>query len=807
MQIQKILSELTVDEKIRLLSGDGDWHTYDCNKKVPSIMMTDGPHGLRKVLDEKVGDVNQSKPATCFPTASAVASSWDPSLSEKMAGAIAKEAKHEQISIVLGCGTNMKRSPLCGRNFEYYSEDPFLAGKMATGFIKGMENGGVGTSLKHFAGNSQETRRMTSNSEIDERALREIYLTAFEMAVKEGKPASVMASYNRINGTYGAANRHLLIDILRDEWGYEGAVISDWGATIDVANCLRNGLTLEMPDSHGYHPSVLKKAYKKGLISDAELDEWAGRVLSTLSVLAENVEEGAEVDYEENNRIAREIETKSAVLLKNEGILPIATNQRLLVVGELAENMRFQGGGSSHISPVFQKSAVETLTEAGYDVTYFKGYENDNEEASEYLESEVLTYLKRYFSKTEMKVVFFIGLTESFEGEGYDRKDLSIPRNQVLLLEKISKLIGKENIAAISFGGAPMDFSWDDKVSGVLHMYLGGQAVGEAVADLVSGKVNPSGKLAETVPLCKEDTPANRYFAKPYDDVEYRESIFMGYRYYETFDIPVKFPFGFGLSYTEFEYQNLSVGDTFESGEMIVSFDVKNIGKVAGEEIAELYVMPDTPKVMRSKTELKGFAKVFLKPGESKRVSITLNDRSFSVFDISKNAFSVIAGDYKLAVGASVKDIRLSKDIKVLGEDYFRDDREEFPSYFKPQAGGMEIPEKEFEKLYGSALSKLKERHRGTFDLTCSFDDVSKNSLMGKVVRGFVNIAVKFMFPGKSMEDPAMKMVYKTLTEGALEGLIATSGGAISPKLADMMVLNANRRYLKAFFRMFGRRV
>lgn len=805
MDAQAILKTLTTDEKIKLLTGDGDWHTYGCKGKAPVIMMTDGPHGLRKVEAEKLGDVNASKPATCFPTASAVASSWNPETSKKMAQAIAGEARREKISIVLGCGTNMKRSPLCGRNFEYYSEDPFLAGRMATGFINGMQEKGVGTSLKHFAANSQETRRMTSNSEIDERALREIYLPAFEMTVKDAKPTTVMSSYNRTNGEYGSANRHLLKEILRDEWGFDGAVISDWGATIDVVECFKNGLTLEMPDNRGYHADVLKKAYENGRITEAELDEWALNVLTKLSALSEKVSDGETVDYTENNNIAREIEEDSAVLLKNEEILPISTDSEIVVIGELAKNMRFQGGGSSHITPVYCKDAISALKEAGYTVTYSKGYNCKDESVDEALENEAISLVSKATKERKAKVLFFLGLTDAFEGEGYDREDINVPVNQVKLLEKIVKAAGKENVAAVTFGGAPMDFSWDENVSAVLHMYLGGQAVGEAVANLVSGRVNPSGKLAETMPLSKSDTPACRYYALDRDDVEYRESIFIGYRYYETFDVPVKYPFGYGLSYTTFEYNNLKVCDKYSNGELPVTFTVKNTGKVAGSEIAQVYVLANTPKVMRSSIELKGFAKVFLNPGEEKEVTVILNDRSFSVYDVSRNAFSIIKGTYEVAVGASVKDLRLRKTVEVEGNDYFRDDRIEFPSYFKTQKKGMDIPKEEFEKLYGRPLSKLSERDRGNFDLTCSFSDVAQKSLFGLIIRGVIGIAFRFMFPGKTKKDPEMKMVTMGLEEGALEGLIANSGGAVSPKLADMLVMNANRQYFKAFLRLFGK--
>jgi len=801
MNISETLSLLTTDEKLRLLNGVGDWHTYDCNGKLPTVMMTDGPHGLRKIEDEKVGDITGSKPATCFPTASAIASSWNTKVPAKMARAIAKEAISEDIAIVLGCGTNIKRSPLCGRNFEYFSEDPYLAGKLAASYIAAMEGCGVGTSLKHFAANSQETRRMTSNSQVDERALREIYLPAFEEAVKVGKPATVMASYNKVNNEPGAGSMKLLTEILRNEWGYEGAVISDWGACIGAVKCFKSGLNLEMPDSKGYHYNILKKAYESGEITDSEIDKWAGKVLESIVSFAEKKPEKQPVDYDEQNKIAREIENECAVLLKNNGILPVSTDRKLIVIGSLASKMRFQGGGSSHINAARNKDAVTALKEAGYETVYAEGYKSETDETDEALVSEALKLVRK--NKDDSTVLFFMGLTDTFEGEGYDRTTLDVPYNQVDLLERIEGVIGRQNIAVVSFGGAPMDFSWDDKASAVLHMYLGGQAVGESVADLVSGKCSPSGKLAETIPNAITDTPAWRYFGLQTDDVEYRESIFTGYRYYETYNVPVKYPFGYGLSYSEFEYGGLSVPEVYENGEITVSFTVKNIGKMAAMEVAEVYVMPETESFLRSKTELKGFAKVMLEPGEEREISVTLNERSFSVYDVEKKRFSVISGVYDIAVGASVQDIRLKQNIVVNGEKYSRNERELFPDYFKEQPHGMEISRNQFESLYGDKLTDYTHRKRGDYDITCSFKDVAEKSLFGNIVKGVVSIGIKIMFKDAGKNSPEMKMIKFGIEEGALEGLVSTSQGVVPPRLIAMLVLNANRKYLKAFARMF----
>lgn len=805
MDVQAVLKKLTIDEKIRLLNGVGDWHTYDCDQKVPSIMMTDGPHGIRKVEDEKIGDINTAKKATCFPTASAMASSWNPQMTYKMASAIADEALQEKISIVLGCGINIKRSPLCGRNFEYFSEDPYLTGKLASSYIKGLQDKKVGTSLKHFAVNSQETRRMTSNSQVDERALREIYLAAFEEVVKESQPTTIMASYNRINGHYACANEHLLKDILRDEWGYKGAVVSDWGACIDVVKCVKAGMDLEMPFNHGYHTKVLKDAFERGEISQEEIDRACKKVLASMTALSENVVDDYKVDYGLQDDIACELSKECAVLLKNKGSFPVR-KKKLIVIGELAKEMRYQGGGSSHIVAARHKNALESLVDQGYEVWYAKGYSNDTDVTNIAYEDEALKLIEKVFDE-DTHILFFMGLTDKFEGEGYDRKTLALPSNQVELLAKVSVGVSPKNVSAVSFGGAAMDYSWDKYVSGILHMHLGGQAVGRAAAELISGKANPSGRLSETIPLSLETTPAYRYFAPNHDDIEYRESIFVGYRYYESFGVEVKYPFGYGLSYTSFEYSDLKLNKVVSSDtnalKLIVSFKVTNTGNVAGKEVSQLYVIAPEGNFLRSKIELRGFEKVYLEPGQTREISLELNDRSFSVYDISKKEFLVISGKYQIGIGKNVKEIVLKEDIEIEGQEYFRDERSILGDYFKANKAGMDISQEQFEILYGKDLSKLSSRKRGDFDMTTSFGDIASQSLFGRIFKLGVAIAIHFMFPGKKKDDPEMKMIVSGLNEGALEGLITNSGGVLTPKLADMLLWNANRKYGKAFMRMF----
>lgn len=804
------VEELDTEQKIRLLNGKGSWHTQGFSGKLPTVMMTDGPHGLRKVVNENSADINKSYVATCFPTASAVASSFNPDVAMKLSKALAKEAVSEDVSIVLGCGVNMKRSPLCGRNFEYFSEDPLLAGKMGISYIKGMQSEGVGTSLKHFAGNSQETHRQTSNSEIDERALREIYLRAFEMIVKEAKPTTVMASYNRLNGEYSCANSHLLKDILKGDWGFDGAVISDWGATIDAVKCLKAGMTLEMPDDGGYHEGMIKEAYDAGEITDEELTGYAKEVYDKVVKVKERLPESTPVTdrnklLTDNHETARNLAQECAVLLKNDGTLPLKDDADVIVIGELGMVTRFQGGGSSHINPFKVTNVVSALSDGPRTVKYLKGYSVDSLERDENLEQEVIDYLKNGRLKDNTVIVFCIGLTDITESEGYDRKDLFVPDNQSKLLKLVSDNT-KLPIAALSFGGSAMDFGWDENVNAVLHMHLGGQAAGEAAADLLLGRVNPSGHLSETIPLSLFDTPAYRYFGADSDDVEYRESIFIGYRYYETFNVPVKYPFGHGLSYTSFEYSKLSIspllndpgalaGKNKTDGKVLcINVSVTNTGDRAGYAVPQVYLINPKGNFLRSSIELAGFSKVFLMPGETKRVAIDIYSRSFAVFDIERDDFIVIGGKYEIAVGNSVKDLKLKDSVSLMGNEYSRNERELFPEYFGKQPHGMDIPKETFEALYGRELSNLSARKAGDFDTSCSFMTVCKASLYGRLIMKIVHFAVWLMNGGFKLNKASLKMVLIGVDEGALESLIALGGAFFSKGRVNRLLKAANRR-------------
>ena len=786
------MMELTIKEKIRLLNGVGPWETYDCNGKLPSIMMTDGPHGLRKQESKQVMQNNQSKIATCFPTASAIACSFNVDAVKKMAEAIADEALYEQVSIVLGCGVNIKRSPLCGRNFEYFSEDPFLTGTLATAYIKAMQEKGVATSLKHFAANSQETRRQTSNSQIDERALREIYLKAFEMVVKQAKPETIMAAYNRLNGAYCCANKELLTDILRNEWGFEGLVISDWGAAADIVACIKAGLDLEMPDSQGVHSKQLEQALEEGRITQEEIDIPVQRILQLVEK-QKSLIKNTQIDYDAQHQIAKELATESAVLLKNDNFLPLKKEQELVIIGELAEHMRFQGGGSSHINTRPTKNAIQSLKDLGFNLNYQKGYTTGTVLVDHSLEIEALKLAEK-----GLPILFFGGLTNMSEGEGYDRSTLEIPENQKNLFYKLQRI--NPNIAFISFGGAPFTLPFIDKTKAVLHLYLAGQAVGEAVAELVSGMVNPSGKLAETFPLALEDVPSYSYYGKATDDVEYRESIFVGYRYYDSFHKDVLFPFGFGLSYTTFAYDHLQLDKHhYSGGKLQVQMTLKNTGQVTGKEVVQIYVKNPKQNIIRANKELRGFQKVELSPQEEKTLEFTLDEQSFSIYDTEQKKEIMVSGDYEILVGASSQDIRLKAIVEVKGQTISRNEKELFQDYFKRPTSSFHISKEQFAVLYGKPLSTFDQTKKGEFTIYNSLEQLAKHSLFAKL---FLKIALSIVYgmnKGKDKKDPEVLMMVYGTKEGMLDSILLNSGGIVPYRIGEAIVLFTNGDCLKAW--------
>ncbi|WP_369862586.1 beta-glucosidase [Halanaerobium sp. ST460_2HS_T2] len=655
---------MTVEEKAEICSGASWWKTAAIDRlEIPEIMMSDGPHGLRTQPDDAdhLG-INESIKAICFPTASATACSWDRNLLNKMGEALGEEAQTEGVHILLGPGVNIKRSPLCGRNFEYFSEDPLLASELATEFVKGVQSLGVGTSLKHFAANNQEHRRLTVDAQIDERTLREIYLSAFEKVVKEAQPWTVMCAYNKVNGTHASEHKRLLTDILKEEWGHQGFVVSDWGAVNYRDKGIAAGLELEMPSSHGDGKKAIIDAVEAGNLSEDSLNRAAERVLKIVFKAIENETDYLNYNKDQHHKLAREIAADSMVLLKNKNqILPLSEKESLGVVGAFAKKPRFQGGGSSHINPYQIDKAYEEINKfIEGELPYAEGYslESDQDDA------KLIASAKELAEKVE-KVIIFAGLPDRYESEGYDRDTLAIPPNQNRLIEEILEV--NKNVVVVLSNGSPITMPWLDKVKGVLEGYLAGQAGGGAVADILFGHVNPSGKLAETFPQKLSDNPSYLFFPGEKDTVEYREGIFVGYRYYDSKKVEPLFPFGYGLSYTDFEYSDLKLmkQEITDKETLNLRLKVKNTGEIYGKEVIQLYVSDPESTVIKPAKELKEFAKIELEPGQEKIVEFELDKRAFAYYNTEIDDWYVESGDYEILIGASSRDIRLVETVKV----------------------------------------------------------------------------------------------------------------------------------------------
>lgn len=683
LDVKKLVNELTLEEKASLCSGADFWHTKAIDRlNIPAAMVSDGPHGIRK--QESLADhmgVAESIKAIGFPTASAMACSFDRDLLHKVGDALGEECVAEDLAVLLGPGINMKRSPICGRNFEYYSEDPVVAGELGAAFVNGVQEHGVGTSLKHFAANNQEWRRMSISAEIDERTLREIYLATFETVVKKAQPWTIMCSYNRINGVYSCENDWLLNKVLRDEWGFEGLVMTDWGAMDERVPSLKAGLDLEMPDCHGETDKLIVKAVQSGELEESVLDTAVERILtmvdkyltarkdidpaSMVHPLPSSVERG--YDVAAHHALARTTAEQSAVLLKNEDILPLQKDKKIAFIGEFAKVPRIQGGGSSHINNTSVESALDA---AGDSVSYAQGFHIDEETTDETLLQEAIT-----LAKESDVAVIFAGLPDSFESEGFDRTHLNMPANQNELIARISEV--QPNVVVVLHSGSPIAMPWLDKVAGVLQMYLAGQASGGAAVNLLFGDATPCGKLAETFPLHLEDNPSYLNFPGNREKVCYQEGVFIGYRYYDKKKMDVLFPFGYGLSYTDFTYSNMKVTvngknaadvDVIkETDEIVVSADITNTGNCDGAEIVQLYIKNPVVYEIRPEKELRDFAKVFLKAGETKTVTFTLNARAFSYYETRIHDWYAESGDYEILLASSSRDIRLQDTVSITG--------------------------------------------------------------------------------------------------------------------------------------------
>lgn len=778
-----------MDEKCYLLSGKDFWNTHSYKAKgVPSIMLSDGPHGVRK--QEGAGDqlgLNGSVPATCFPTAATMANSWDPALGEEMGKLLGEEAACQDVSVLLGPGLNIKRNPFCGRNFEYFSEDPYLAGKMAAGYIRGIQANGTAACPKHFAANNTELRRMASNSVVDERTLREIYLTGFEIAVREGHPKSIMSSYNEINGVYANENRHLLQEILRDDWGFDGFVVSDWGACNDYVEGVRAGSHLEMPGTGGDSPEQLIKAVKEGRITEAEVDvrvdELLDVVLSTRK--ATDKYKGGKFDVDAHHAFAQKCSEESIVLLKNEGnILPLAGGTKVAVIGEFAKKARFQGAGSSVVNATKVDHTMDVIGSFDLDVVGFEpAYPRHGK-----TDHAMCQKAAELAGKADV-VLMYIGLDEIAESEGLDRSTLAIPQCQIDALKAVSE--ANDNIVIVMSAGSAVEMPWLNQCKALVHGYLTGQAGAKAVLRVLMGEVNPSGKLSESYPIKYEDCSSAPYFPAKERSVEYREGLYVGYRYYNTASVPVLFPFGFGMSYTTFEYSDIRL-----DGKKVV-FTLTNTGDRDGAEVAQLYIHAENPSIYRPNRELKGFAKVWLKAGESREVTIDLDDKAFRYWNTHTNRFERDGGVYEIQIGASVEDIRLKVRAQIKGSNApASEDSEKLPSY---RTGDIKnISDQEFEALLGHPIPDGK--WSGTIQANDAIAQLYyakslKARLVWKIMTGRLNKSIE-----KGQPDLNTTFIYNM----PIRAIGKMAGGMCSQRMCEG-ILDIVNGHAIGFFKGLGK--
>lgn len=780
MRHTELIAQMTLPEKCALLSGKDVWHTRAIERLgIPSIMLSDGPSGLRK--QEGEGDqlgLHASVKATCFPSAAAIANSWDTELAERVGSAIGEEARAQNVQVLLGPGLNIKRSPLCGRNFEYFSEDPYLSGKLAAGFIRGVQRQGVSACPKHFAANSQEGHRMASDSVVDERTLRELYLTNFEIAIQEGQPQALMTAYNKINGTYANEHPHLLHDILRGEWGYQGAVITDWGGSNDFTEGIRMGSNLEMPGCGDDSPVQLLRAVREGRIPEETVNERVDELLE-LILSTDMARKPGTLDVQGHHETALEAATEAIVLLKNEGgLLPLTQRCKVAVIGDFAQNPRYQGAGSSMVNPTRVDSTL-TLLEKYFpsSIGYAPGFLRENKPDA------ALTEDALKLAREAECVLLYLGLTEVFESEGIDRAHMRIPQNQIDLLDKLAK-VNKHIIVVLSSGSA-VEMPWLDQCQALVYGSLGGQAGAEAMLRVLSGRVCPSGKLAETFPVAYRDLPVSHYYPGEQKTSEYREALFVGYRYCVTADEHPLFPFGYGLSYTSFTYANAA------ADEVAVSLDVTNTGSRAGVEIVQLYVALPESRVFRPDRELKGFARVMLAPGETKRVTIPLDDKTFRYFNVKTNRWEVEGGIYQLMLGASSEDIRLTTSIAIAGTNAPQPYGDETDCYDRAQVHA--VTDSIFRALLGHEPPPRSWDEKAPLEMNDAIMQLyyAKNPLarwVGKLLNSLIDRSL-----AKGTPDLNLLFMYNM----PFRGIAKMMNGMVSMEMVEDILLMANGHFFK----------
>lgn len=739
MNIERIIRELTIEEKAALVAGTDFMFTNPVRRLgIPSLRMSDGPHGLRVQTEGGDNGVTASEPATSFPTAATVASSWEPENARKMGAAIGKEAHKYGIHVVLGPGANIKRNPLAGRNFEYFSEDPYLAGKMAAAEVKGIQSEGVGVSVKHFALNNAENFRFMGNSVADERAIREIYLKVFEMVVKEAQPATMMCAYNAINGEYCSQNKWLLTDVLRKEWGFDGLVMTDWGAMHDRVRSLKAGLDLEMPGDTAICRKWILDGVKDGSLPIEALDEAVKNVLTLVEQYVRPHRD--DCDFETNDRLACEIAEDSAVLLKNDGILPLDEKEKLFVCGDLFEKMRYQGAGSSMINPTKLTTPRDAFDAMGVSYAFSRGYAENSTTTNGALLREALEKAKQY-----KKALVFAGLTDYVESEGCDREDMRLPENQLALIEGLIK--ENKQVIVVLFGGSPVELPFAEKVSAILDLYLPGQSGGRACANLLFGKANPAGRLAETWPIKYEDVPFGKTFGKSENEI-YRESVFVGYRYYTTAQKKVRYPFGFGLSYTSFAWSDMQAqreGDRF-----MISCRVRNTGTRDGAEVVQLYVSAPESNVYKPLRELRAFQKVRLAAGEEKEVRLTVNKDELRYFDVQKRGWVLEGGEYRFELCSDAETVVLEQAVILEGEHNAPYPEDVLKVYQGANFQGL--TDALFEQMSGQYIPPLPAKKPIT--LESRFSNLEKAGFMGKILHSAVlSVATKQMKEAKKLPE------------------------------------------------------
>lgn len=803
MKHSEIVSKMTLEQKSAFVSGLNYWYLQSApGLGLQSIMMTDGPNGLRKQNTEKRPDgigLGNSVPSTCFPPAVTSSCSWDKDLLRLEGEAIAEECLTERVSVILGPGTNIKRSPVCGRNFEYFSEDPYLAGVCSTAFTNGVQSKGVGVSLKHYACNSQEALRMIIDEIIDERAIRELYLPAFEMCVKEAKPWTVMNSYNKINGVYSSQNEWLQEKVLRNEWGFDGLIVTDWGASVDRVTGLECGTDLEMPSSGTLNTKKIIAAVKNGTLDERVLDKAVGNVIELIEKSKPALKKSYKYDKNKHHNIAKKIAEGSMVLLKNDGsILPLRKGQKIAVIGEMAKSPRFQGAGTSVINLTMLDNAYDELVKLGADVVYSQGYDKLKDEIDGKLINDAVNT-----AKEADVVLVFAGLTEGFEAEGYDRKNIEMPNCQNYLISEIAK--ANPNTVVVLAGGSVIHIPWIHEVKALLNSGLGGQAGGSAVADILMGKVNPSGKLSETYPLEFSDNPTYGNYPGGPVTSEHRESVYIGYRYYDTAEKDVLFPFGFGLSYTIFEYSDMKLSsDRIKDTDTVtVSFKVRNTGKIDGAEVAQIYVADKESTIFRPVKELRAFEKVFLKAGEEKEISVRLSKMAFAFWNININDWSVETGEFDILVGASSRDIKLSETIIVESTDMAEipDYRESAPAYYTADINNMNGSQ--FEAVYGKPMPSSEIDRTKKIDIYCCINDAKYTKWGGKIAK-----LIKFIMTKMgSTENGDGAMLAAMATQIPIRNFVQMSMGVFSPKMAEGLIniLNDDESTFIGFNKIFWR--